>query len=66
MADSDGSLEERVAALEKWMKLHLGPNLAVTSMNIPHADTATDTDLTALTVRVAALEAANNGAGRYL
>ena len=66
MADSDGTLEERISALEKLFKLHLGPNLAASSMNIPHMDTATGTDLTALTVRVAALETALSGAGRYL
>lgn len=55
MADSDGTLDERVAALEKWMKLHLGPNLAASSMNIPHP--GIDSDATTLAARVTVLEA---------
>lgn len=67
MADSDGSLEDRVAALEKALLYHLGPAMAASSMNIPHTNTATSADLTTLTARVAALEAGGiTGAGRYL
>lgn len=56
MADPLADLADRVELLEKLFQTHLGPARAATSMNIPHQDVATGTDLTALTVRVVTLE----------
>lgn len=71
MADSDGTIEERVAAIEKWIKLHLGPNLAASSMNVPHPGIASDATtlaarVTVLETSIVAAQAAIITSGRYM
>lgn len=57
MPDVATDILQRIELLEKQFQFHLGPARAATSLNIPHQDVASGTDLATLTARVDLLEA---------